>query len=161
MRAHPLLLASMALLASCQSDSPTPEADPQASHALPPRSANRVLGTLPTGQIELSDQEVAQVTEGLFESMPWIHQGGPFAVKASGTTGAMPLEAAGLRFTPWKSEYPFRGLDLRFLTREQDQLTIQAYVINPIGGPSIYDVLFLKNEGQWTVYEVLSSTEYL
>ena len=34
-------------------------------------------------------------------------------------------------------------------------------IMNPIGGPSVYELRFARSEGVWSYAELVSATEYL
>ena len=153
----PAILTLAALMGGCQTTVPS--------------DSEAVLGTLPTGVIDLTDEEVAEVASAFLGTMPWLRER-PLHARASGTTGHLPAEVAGMSFEPWENRGHQPSLDLRFLSRDGDQLIVQAYLHSGIGGPDIIDLRLSRTEGPfkapfqaaggaWAVAEVLSQVGYL
>ncbi len=163
------LLALAALIGGCQA---APDAGPNAPSEPSPGSASAgLIGTAPTGALDLTDGEVAEVAAAFLAAMPGLTER-PLHARASGTTGRLPAEVAGVAFAPWESRGQQPSLDLRFLSRDGDQLIVQAHVYTGLGGPDVHDIRFSRTEGpfeapfeaaggSWAVAEFLGSVGYL
>ncbi|HEX9794925.1 MAG TPA: hypothetical protein VGC54_13165 [Planctomycetota bacterium] len=121
-------------------------------------------GTLPQALLALTAAEVAVIADLALEhsvSGAQLRAQGALAAKASGVEAALPDTLAGLAVEPFGTRPQDVQVDFRFLALDGDELTLQVHARNPIGGPSIYDLRFVRGADGWQFGRVLRAVEFL
>ncbi len=161
------LLALLPGLAGCQSP-PTPDPDPVDAMLAPPDPAVEIR--------DVSGEELAEIA-GLVLDQAWpayyLEGATEVSMKTTGVNAPLPPQVRGFRVIPyvgipsdtsaiedWEG-WSKRSLDIRFLRREGNELEVRAFTRNPIGGPSISDLLLRRGPDGWEFVRLLASAEYL
>ncbi len=126
------------------------------------------VSELPPATFELSDAEVLQVVEGCFaNALPPSQVGADreeIEMLLIGATGSLPAEAGGYRLLPYdppeEHDYDHR-LQLLIDSLDGDSMLVTFKIMNPIGGPSVYELHFARSDGGWRYDELVAATEYL